>query len=258
MSRLGPPRGKTRPRFLSPYPGLSAFFLFLLIVIPLGPLTHSACAQVTLTWDAPINEPRLVGYQVCYGTQSWVQGGVLNENPFECVDVGNVTSYTISGLQPGTMYYFAVQAYGYDGDPSYSNEVQGIYTVTANNNASAGGGGGGGSGCFIATAAYGSYLDPHVALLRSFRDRFLVTHRLGRSLVSWYYAASPALADVIRRSGALRAGTRIALVPLVGFSYLCLTRGFMPGLLLALASVVFLAGLAWGAGKCAAHLRRWR
>lgn len=85
----------------------------------------------------------------------------------------------------------------------------------------AGGGGGddgGGGGCFIATAAYGSLLEPQVVLLRHFRDRFLLTNRPGTFFVTQYYRYSPPLADFIADHPILRAVTRFFLYPLVGFA----------------------------------------
>ncbi|MBP9009704.1 MAG: CFI-box-CTERM domain-containing protein [Smithellaceae bacterium] len=79
----------------------------------------------------------------------------------------------------------------------------------------AGDGGGGGVACFIATAAYGSYLDPHVMVLRQFRDNILLTNTPGRAFVSFYYANSPVIAQIISESEGLRFVTRIALTPVV-------------------------------------------
>ena len=69
--------------------------------------------------------------------------------------------------------------------------------------------------CFIATAAYGSYLHPQVQLLRNFRDEYLLTNAPGRAFVAFYYRHSPPLADFIARHAVLRGVTRLVLTPVV-------------------------------------------
>jgi len=73
--------------------------------------------------------------------------------------------------------------------------------------------------CFIATAAFGSYMEEHVVILREFRDRYLLTNKAGRALVSCYYRYSPSLADIIKESEALKSMTRVVLMPIIGISY---------------------------------------
>ncbi|MFA7402919.1 MAG: putative Ig domain-containing protein [Pelobacteraceae bacterium] len=77
--------------------------------------------------------------------------------------------------------------------------------------------GGGGSGCFIATAAYGSYLDPHVKILRNFRDEVLLKSRLGTAFVNFYYKHSPPIADYIAQHETLRTIFRLLLTPVILF-----------------------------------------
>jgi YVTN family beta-propeller protein len=76
-------------------------------------------------------------------------------------------------------------------------------------------GSGGGGGCFIATAAYGSYLDPHVQILREFRDRYLLTSAMGRGLVCFYSRTSPPIGHWIGRHEPVRTAVRWALTPVV-------------------------------------------
>ncbi len=78
---------------------------------------------------------------------------------------------------------------------------------------------GGGSGCFIATAAFGSPMETHVQILKDFRDIYLLNSRLGSKFVSAYYRYSPPVADVIARHGLLRVVVRIGLMPLIVFGY---------------------------------------
>lgn len=76
-------------------------------------------------------------------------------------------------------------------------------------------GGSKGGPCFIATAAYGSYLDPHVKVLRDFRDNYLLINPIGRAFVKLYYSTSPPIAEFIGRHESLRMVTRWALTPVV-------------------------------------------
>jgi len=79
-------------------------------------------------------------------------------------------------------------------------------------------------GCFIATAAYGSDLEPEVKTLRVFRDRYLRAGPLGRAFVRLYYGASPPLAHAIATDDRLRAGVRTLLRPMVGIAHIAMAR----------------------------------
>ena len=78
--------------------------------------------------------------------------------------------------------------------------------------------GSGGGGCFIATAAYGSYMDSHVETLRDFRDSRMETSAVGSAMVSAYYRISPPIAGFIDDHPALKPAVRAGLLPAVGLS----------------------------------------
>ncbi len=76
--------------------------------------TGAFAATASLSWDAN-TESDLSGYKVYFGTAPGSYGTPVN--------VGNTTSYTVSGLSDGT-YYFAVTAFDTSGNESgFSNEV---------------------------------------------------------------------------------------------------------------------------------------
>jgi hypothetical protein len=104
------------------------------------------------------------------------------------------------------------------GDPAMAMPVE-----SASGTPAAGGGGGGG-GCFIASAAYGSFLDRHVGALRSFRDRWLMTSPIGKYLVQSYYTLSPRSAQWIRAHENIRTLARIALISPLAWTH-GLTKG---------------------------------
>jgi hypothetical protein len=77
--------------------------------------------SVTLLWN-PSPSPDIAGYEVLYGTAS---GDYSSE-----VLVGDTNVVTISNLEPGITYYFAVTCYNSVGEESVpSNEA--TYTVPA-------------------------------------------------------------------------------------------------------------------------------
>jgi len=78
-----------------------------------SPDVHSA--QVTLAWDAN-TDPSIAGYNIYYGGSSRSYQAVIY--------AGMNTTYTISNLQSGSTYYFAVTDYNTSGiESGYSNEV---------------------------------------------------------------------------------------------------------------------------------------
>jgi len=98
-------------------------------------------------------------------------------------------------------------------DPSGPSFAQ-ANSDNGSGNSSTGSGGGGG-GCFIATAAFGSMLEPHVVTLREFRDKVLLNLKIGKAFVSYYYKHSPPIAHYIAKHDAIRMLVRWGLLPVV-------------------------------------------
>jgi hypothetical protein len=71
------------------------------------------------------------------------------------------------------------------------------------------------TGCFIATAAYGSALTPAVQHLRHLRDRARESSGLAAAAIDLYERSSPPLAALLRQSRAGRAVIRELLTPLI-------------------------------------------
>lgn len=72
-----------------------------------------------LAWD-PVMAANLAGYRVYYGTAA----GVYQQPVGSGVSVGNVTSFTVTGLTSGRRYYFAATARDTSNNESaFSNEV---------------------------------------------------------------------------------------------------------------------------------------
>jgi len=120
-------------------------------------------------------------------------------------DPGQQVTATLSPLTRSTLYTVAVRGIAPCGAASsvVSQTVQTLKPkfVTL-------------SGCFIATAAYGSPLEKHVVDFRTFRDQHLLNNPAGRLATAIYYAFSPPLANAIASDEALRALARRALDPI--------------------------------------------
>ena len=198
--------------------------LFLSALFP----ARLAASSLTIAWDSN-READLAGYKVHYGTQSRDYDSVA--------DAGDVTQYTITGLAPETQYYLALTAYDSSRNESdFSAEVSavtgagGSTTITPDIE----------GGCFIATAAYGSYLNPHVKILQDFRDELLISNSLGRKFVYLYYQFGPRIADHIGKYGFLQFLVRQMLLPLIGMSSLSLKTAAPEKLLLLPLCLLFI------------------
>ena len=162
--------------------------------------------SVTGAADISVTFPTLPVDSVFYKVENGVWMELYPDNAWAGVSnvalTGNTLSFTItdnsdadSNPAPGTI-----------SDPIVVGSLAPVIAAAA---------GGGDGRCFIATAAWGSYLAPQVQVLRDFRDLHLLTNPAGRIFVGLYYQYSPPVANFIGRHEALRTAVRWGLTPVV-------------------------------------------
>jgi hypothetical protein len=71
------------------------------------------------------------------------------------------------------------------------------------------------TGCFVATAAYGTPMAKEIQTLREFRDEYLLGDPLGQGLIDIYYRISPPIGDFITDHPSLKSLVRAQLMPIV-------------------------------------------
>jgi len=117
---------------------------------------------------------------------------------------GTPASFTLSSLKPATEYTVGVRALDTCGQTSPLVTV--TFTTTTPTFTKL-------SGCFIATAAWGSAMAPDVAAMRQARDRLRPSSTMFAVATDLYYRAGPAAAAVLSRSDTARALVRRVLAP---------------------------------------------
>jgi hypothetical protein len=196
---------------------------------------------IVVTWDAV---PDASGYEIwrssytCEGTEPCEPYFIIMEvvdSPiyFDSEDImpfGEVFEYKILAFNYLEWSKFSPSVFGYvlEDSPSYGPELPENKFETG--------------GCFIATAAYGLYWEPHVRALRQFRDLYLLTNKPGARFVEGYYRYSPPIAHYISKHERLRSVVRIGLLPLAGFSWLSVNYGILVASALLLSALTLFVG----------------
>lgn len=99
------------------------FFFVIPFIALMGSISipGAFAASITLAWYPNPPEDEVAGYVVYYGKTSGRYTG--------SVDVGNMTTCTLTGLTPGVPYFIALTAYDvFDNESDFSAEVSGMGT----------------------------------------------------------------------------------------------------------------------------------
>ncbi len=190
-------------------------------VAGLAPATGGLGATTaTFTFmNAQSNGGQVASYQIRYAA-----GTAMTDDQFStAISVQQVTpgspgspaAFTIVGLKPASQYVVGVRAL--DGCGQVSTLAQTAFQTPSMKFTQL-------SGCFIATAAYGSAEEHQVAILRRVRDRLQPASVFAAAATDLYYRAGPAAAAVLARSDTARALVRGLIGPLGAVAEASLAR----------------------------------
>jgi hypothetical protein len=193
-----------------------------LTVPPTGLTAVSATLQFTRVQSASAAVPQ---YEVRYQS-----GPTITEQQFSSAasapqvqpgSPGTLASVTIPNLKPGTQYAAAVRVVEPCGQASPIASV--TFTTPSMRFTQL-------SGCFVATAAWGSALAPDVGAMRKVRDWLRPQSTMFAVATDLYYRSGPAAAAVLRRSDTARALVRRLLGPIGAASKAAVALAPGPGL----------------------------
>jgi hypothetical protein len=200
---------------------------------PGGPVTLSARADPdskhshewgVLRFVEPAGSQPIDHYEARFGPSAIVPGDeslFLRATPLVTADLdpvaarigggtpGQAVEVHFGGMLPTTTFWVAVRAVDACGMHG-PVEVAQLTTSKVNFTKL--------SGCFIATAAFGSALGPEVQSLRTVRDALRPRSTVFATVTDLYYRSGPAAAAVIERSEGARAVVRNLLGPVVALA----------------------------------------
>tara|TARA_B100000609_G_C17222227_1_gene441013 strand:+ start:2016 stop:4058 length:2043 start_codon:yes stop_codon:yes gene_type:complete len=189
---------------------------------PSTPTITAGDKSILLKWEQTDNDAT---YEVYYSANSFTSTDPAGEGATKATcDSTTSLQCRVTGLENDKTYYFALRAID-------ASQNKGVFSAVVSGKPvdyqdfyegyrAAGGKDAGFSGgyCFIATAAYGSYDNKYVQILRDFRDQYLLTNAPGKAFVAWYYHNGPIWANWIRRHPTAKRGVQVLLLPTIAFA----------------------------------------
>jgi hypothetical protein len=177
-------------------------------------VTNIDATSATITFvNADAAGGMVDGYEVRYRI-----GSFASDAEFEAGDPGPFVqpgtpgaagTLTVSNLKPGLTYVVGIRSL--DACAQQSGVATVSFLTPAQKFTQL-------SGCFVATAAYGSALEPEVAALRRARDRLRAASPLFATAAELYYRSGPAAAAVVGESSLAKGVARRVIGPLAGLA----------------------------------------